>query len=98
MAAVYGGWVKPIDGEAGYENIWLLGISMGGLGTLLYASEYPEQVDGVVLLAPFLGDRSAIETIVATGPLEERNGEITRSLVDERPPRLQPGAGVVRRL
>ena len=61
--------------EAGYENIWLLGISMGGLGTLLYASEYPDQVDGIVLLAPFLGDRSAIETIVATGPLEEWEGQ-----------------------
>lgn len=60
--------------EAGYENIWLLGISMGGLGTLLYASEYPDQVDGVVLLAPFLGDRSAIETIVESGPLEQWDG------------------------
>ncbi len=61
--------------EAGYENIWLLGISMGGLGTLLYASEYPDEVDGVVLLAPFLGDRSAIETIVASGPLEQWDGQ-----------------------
>jgi pimeloyl-ACP methyl ester carboxylesterase len=61
--------------NAGYENIWLLGISMGGLGSLLYASEYPQQVDGIVLLAPFLGDRSAIETIVATGPLEEWEGQ-----------------------
>ncbi|NIL94172.1 MAG: alpha/beta fold hydrolase [Woeseiaceae bacterium] len=60
---------------AGYSKIWMLGISMGGLGSLLYASEYPEQVDGVILLAPFLGDRSAIETIVESGPLEEWNGE-----------------------
>lgn len=60
---------------AGYEDVWLLGISMGGLGSLLYASEYPEQVDGVILLAPFLGDRSAIETIVDSGPLADWNGE-----------------------
>ena len=60
---------------AGYENIWMLGISMGGLGSLLYAAEYPDQVDGVVLLAPFLGDRSAIETIVASGPLEQWDGQ-----------------------
>lgn len=60
---------------AGYENIWMLGISMGGLGTLLYASEYPEEVAGVILLAPFLGDRSAIETIVEAGPLEDWDGQ-----------------------
>ena len=28
----------------GYENIWLLGISMGGLGALLYAAEYPNEI------------------------------------------------------
>jgi pimeloyl-ACP methyl ester carboxylesterase len=60
---------------AGYRNIWLLGISMGGLGTLLYAAEYPEQVDGVILLAPFLGDRDAISAIVESGPLAEWDGE-----------------------
>lgn len=60
---------------AGYENIWLLGISMGGLGSLLYASEHPDEVAGVILLAPFLGDRSAIETIVEAGPLEDWDGQ-----------------------
>lgn len=60
---------------AGYSTIWLLGISMGGLGSLLYAAEHPDQVDGVILLAPFLGDRRSIETVVETGPLEHWNGE-----------------------
>ena len=60
---------------AGYSKIWLLGISMGGLGSLLYAAEYPDQVDGIILLAPFLGDRHAIETIVETGALEDWSGE-----------------------
>ena len=64
--------------NAGYEQIWFLGISMGGLGTLLYASEYPEQVDGVILLAPFLGDRSAIREVVESGPLETWNGDASR--------------------
>ena len=62
---------------AGYRDIWMLGISMGGLGALLYASEYPDEVDGVVLLAPFLGDRKAIKEIVSHGPLETWNGEGT---------------------
>ena len=59
---------------AGYEHIWMLGISMGGLGTLLYASEYPDDVTGIILLAPFLGDRNAIDTIVAAAPLENWDG------------------------
>lgn len=55
--------------EAGYESIWLLGISMGGFGSAMYASEYPEQVDGVILLAPFLGDADVIREIAADGGL-----------------------------
>jgi len=55
---------------AGYENVWLLGISMGGFGSLLYASEHPELVDGVILLAPFLGDEAAIEQILNNGGVE----------------------------
>ena len=54
---------------AGYENVWLLGISMGGFGSLLYASEHPDQVDGIILLAPFLGDQEAIEYIASNGGL-----------------------------
>ena len=41
--------------KRGYENIWMLGVSMGGFGSLLYAAEHPEMVSGVILLAPFLG-------------------------------------------
>ena len=67
--------------QVGYEKIWILGISMGGYGTLLYASEHPDLVDGVILLAPFLGDRSSIEEIVSSGGLNEWN-ESTSELED----------------
>jgi pimeloyl-ACP methyl ester carboxylesterase len=40
----------------GYSDIWLVGISMGGLGAVLYDSEYPGDVSGLFLLAPYLGD------------------------------------------
>ena len=40
---------------AGAEKIWIVGISMGGLGGLLMAREHPD-LRGVVALAPFLGD------------------------------------------
>ena len=39
----------------GYENIWLAGFSMGGLGCILYMRKYPNDVDGVLLTSPFLG-------------------------------------------
>lgn len=54
---------------AGYKRVWLLGISMGGFGSVLYAASYPDMVDGVILLAPFLGERDAIDEIVANGEL-----------------------------
>ncbi|MEO1203891.1 MAG: alpha/beta fold hydrolase, partial [Pseudomonadota bacterium] len=60
---------------AGYDSIWLLGVSMGGLGSLLYAAEYPDDVDGIILLAPYMGGRKAIEEVLAEGTLAEWNGE-----------------------
>ncbi len=53
----------------GYKRVWLLGISMGGYGALLYASQHPDLVDGVILLAPFLGSQAAIDEIRASGSL-----------------------------
>lgn len=40
----------------GFDRIWIVGISMGGLGGLLYAREHPEGAQGILALAPFLGD------------------------------------------
>lgn len=51
----------------GYEEIWLVGISMGGLGTLLTAERHPEIVSGVILLAPFVGEESTVREIEAAG-------------------------------
>ncbi|MFZ5536509.1 MAG: alpha/beta fold hydrolase [Pseudomonadota bacterium] len=51
----------------GYSDIWLVGVSLGGLGSLLYAKEHPEEIRGIVLLAPFLGRRNAIARLVSEG-------------------------------
>lgn len=51
----------------GYDEIWLVGISMGGLGALLTASQYPDAVDGIVLIAPFVGDEAVLREIEAAG-------------------------------
>lgn len=55
--------------EAGYEHIWLLGVSLGGFGSVLYTANYPDEIDGVILLAPFLGDQSVIDEISGNGGL-----------------------------
>jgi pimeloyl-ACP methyl ester carboxylesterase len=53
----------------GYRRLWLLGISLGGMGALLHASAYEGQVEGLVLLAPFLGTPGTIAEIDQAGGL-----------------------------
>jgi pimeloyl-ACP methyl ester carboxylesterase len=53
--------------EAGYRDIWLVGVSLGGLGSLLYSEAHPEDVSGVVLLAPYLGEARIIDEIQKSG-------------------------------
>lgn len=52
-----------------YEQIWLLGISMGGIGALLTAEKYPDDIDGILLIAPYLGRRRTIEAVMHAGGL-----------------------------
>jgi pimeloyl-ACP methyl ester carboxylesterase len=54
----------------GYDDIWLLGVSIGGYGSLLYAGEFPADIRGVVLLSPYLGGRRVPRAIAAAGGLE----------------------------
>lgn len=55
----------------GYDEIWLLGISIGGYGSLLYAGEFPADIRGIVLLAPYLGGRRLPRAIERAGGLDE---------------------------
>jgi pimeloyl-ACP methyl ester carboxylesterase len=54
----------------GYDAIWLAGISMGGLGSVLYAENHAKEVAGVLLVAPFLGEEPVIGEIEAAGGLQ----------------------------
>jgi len=54
----------------GYRRIWLVGISMGGLGALLYAGDHADSISGVLLLAPYLGEAGVLGEIRAAGGLE----------------------------
>ncbi|MCP4136086.1 MAG: esterase family protein [bacterium] len=58
--------IKPAK-ENGYESIWITGISMGGIGTALYAQLNYETIDGIFLIAPFLGEVKVIEEIRNAG-------------------------------
>lgn len=52
-----------------YRETWLIGLSMGGLGTLLYAHDHPTEITGVLALAPFLGVHPIAAKIRADGGL-----------------------------
>ena len=54
----------------GYKNIWLIGISLGGFGSLIYSSEYPDDITGMVVLAPYLGRTEVIAEISQAGGLK----------------------------
>ena len=63
--------IGPARATGGYKKIWLAGISLGGFGALLYASEHPRDVDALVLLAPFLGHPPTIARIAAAGDVRQ---------------------------
>ncbi len=56
--------------KRGYQEIWLVGASMGGMGALMYDREYPGDANGLVLLAPYLGSRKVLNEIDAAGGLK----------------------------
>lgn len=43
--------------NVGYKEIYIGGISLGGLGSLLYLKNYPSELAGVLILAPYLAER-----------------------------------------
>lgn len=47
--------LKPAR-EQGYQEIWVVGNSLGGLGALLTEKLHPGTWSGMFLIAPFLGD------------------------------------------
>ncbi len=53
--------------QRGYGQVWLLGISMGGMGAILYDRAHPGAVDGLVLLSPYVGDALVLKEIAAAG-------------------------------
>ena len=61
----------------GIRHFWFAGISLGGLGSLIYANESRAdlpaatrpRIDGLLLIAPYLGERSIVAEVTASGGL-----------------------------
>jgi pimeloyl-ACP methyl ester carboxylesterase len=64
----------------GYEQLWLIGNSMGGMGTLYYSRVHTAEITGVLALAPYLGESELIDEIYAQGGLAKWKA----------PPRVDP--------
>ena len=60
--------IEPGQGQRNRE-LWIIGISLGGMGAMLHEREYPGQVDGFLLLSPYLGDKAIHKEIRAAGGL-----------------------------
>lgn len=55
LPRLYQDFIDPAR-RNGYQHIYLVGVSLGGLGSLLALSDRPQLFDGVVLLAPYSGE------------------------------------------
>ncbi len=56
--------------QQGYSEIWLSGGSMGGMGTLIYEWHHPGELDGLVLISPYMGGGDVTDAIREAGGLK----------------------------
>jgi pimeloyl-ACP methyl ester carboxylesterase len=74
-----------LPARAAGVSIWLGGISLGGLFALDYAASHPDELDGLCLLAPYLGNRILASEIAHAPGLERwQPGELAESDEERR--------------
>lgn len=66
--------ILRVADQRGYEDIWLVGSSMGAMGAVMVARENPGRIDGVVLFGPYFGDEALIRSIADAGGLARWHG------------------------
>ena len=90
--------VEPARAQ-GYAQIWLVGISVGAFGAMIYSQAQPAGITGIVALGPYLGQRTLTEQINAQGGLRRWRapvGPLDPNDIDETLWRwLQAGGDVV---
>lgn len=56
--------------KRGYQQVWLVGVSIGGLGSLQVTQLFPGRIDGILALAPFMASVSLGDEIPNAGGLQ----------------------------
>ena len=54
-----------------YQKVSVVGTSLGGLGALLLADDYPEIISHAILIAPYMGNPEAINVVKQAGGLSK---------------------------
>ncbi len=80
VTRVYDDVIAPAI-ASGADEIWLLGISMGGSGALSIAELHADEIDGIILLAPYTGGSDFAEEIREAGGLDAWE---THTVADEK--------------
>jgi pimeloyl-ACP methyl ester carboxylesterase len=74
-----------LPARAAGVSIWLGGISLGGLFALDYAASHPDELDGLCLIAPYLGNRMLTAEIAqAPGVAAWQPGELAETDEERR--------------
>lgn len=65
--------------DRGYKNIWFVGMSLGGLNSLLFYQKHAKNICGVILLAPYLADESLAKELNGAGNIESWKSKQTET-------------------
>lgn len=60
--------------ERGYQDVWLVGVSLGGFGALAFAQHHPTLVRGVIAIAPYPGPEDLVDDIAQRSLCGWRSG------------------------
>lgn len=63
--------LQPVLGRGNYSQIRMAGISIGGYFAMAYAQHYPQVLTGMLLIAPYPGNRMTTNAISAAGGLAQ---------------------------
>lgn len=69
LSDIHNSLILPAQ-TAGYRHIWLAGISIGGYVAMAYADHYPGMLTGLLLLAPYPGNRMTTGEISLAGGIQ----------------------------
>lgn len=68
LSDIHNNLILPAQTD-GYRQIWLMGISIGGYVAMAYADHYPGKLTGLLLLAPYPGNRMTTGEINLAGSI-----------------------------